>query len=137
MEKFLIDTTVLVDHLRGKNWAKTFLTRQNLFVSFVSYAELLQGARNKQEQKLVKELIRSFAVKWGSEAVNRTAINLLSKYFLKFNLRLLDALIAATALENSLILVTDNTKHFKFIPHLKVLSPKSLRNTKYYSPKKN
>ena len=122
MEKYLVDTTVLVDHLRGKTKASKFLERDDYLVSAITLAELLQGARNKKEQKIIEELISQLAVSWGNKTINQLAIELIQVYFLKHNLRFLDALIAATALQGNLILVTANTKHFQFISGLKLIN---------------
>jgi len=125
MGKYLVDTTVFVNHLRNQALATEFLKKEGLVVSIVSVTELIQGARNKPEQKLIEKLIDQFEINWGSASINRLAVNLLEKYFLKFNLRFLDALIAATALERELVLISDNLKHFKFISGLKVVSSKN------------
>jgi len=126
MEKYLVDTTVLIDHLRNKPEATCFLEKEGLLISAVTAAELLQGARNKKEQKEIEALVKQFDISWISSSVSQLAIKLLSKHFLKFNLLFLDALIAATALEKKVVLVTDNIKHFKFISKLKVISPKEI-----------
>jgi predicted nucleic acid-binding protein len=47
-------------------------------------------------------------------------MSLIDEYALVSGLRLADALIAATALETNLTLLSANTKHFKHIKHLKV-----------------
>jgi len=120
MEKYLVDTCVLVDHLRGKKQATEFLKKENLVISAVTVAELLQGAKNLKEQKLLLTLTNQFEVSWFSSPVSRLAIEFLKKYFLKYNLRFLDSLIAATALVEDLTLVTSNTKHFRFIKDLKI-----------------
>ena len=123
MKRYLVDTTVFVDHLRNKSWATDFLEREGLVISLVTAAELIQGAEDKIEQKIVEELVDQFEINWGSVKINRLGVKLMIKHFLKDNLRFLDALIASTALENNLILITDNIKHFKFIKGLKVKTP--------------
>jgi len=45
---------------------------------------------------------------------------MVEEYSLSSNLRLGDAIIAATATENNLTLVSDNEKHFKPIKELKL-----------------
>jgi predicted nucleic acid-binding protein len=47
-------------------------------------------------------------------------MTLIDEYTLASGLRLADALIAATALEANLTLLSANTKHFKLIKHLKL-----------------
>jgi len=122
MKKYLVDTCILVDHLRNNAKATEFLRQENLVISAVTVAELLQGARNLKEQQLIEVLTNQFEINWFSSLIGRQAIQLLGKYFLKYGLHFLDALIAATALIENLIVVTHNTKHFRFIKKLKIVS---------------
>lgn len=126
MQKYLVDTTVLVDHLRNISYATEFLKKESLVISFVTAAELLQGVRNKNEQKSIQKLINQLEINWGGAQVGRLAIQLLEDYFLKFNFSLLDALIASTALAGNFTLVTGNIKDFHFIENLKVVDPQKL-----------
>lgn len=127
MKKYLVDTTVFIDHLRNKGWATKFLRQEGLTISIVSIVELLQGARNKKEQAIIQKLIDQFEIDWGNSQINRLAVKLLKLYFLKHNLTFLDALIGATALERKLILATDNIKHFQFINGLKIISSQEIK----------
>lgn len=122
MDKFLVDTTVLIDHLRGNKLATEVLTSENITISFVTIVELIQGARNKTELKVIQDLLCELETDWGTEETNKKAVEILSDYHLKNGLGFIDALLAATALNNHLVLVTDNIKHFLFIPKLKVLT---------------
>lgn len=49
---------------------------------------------------------------------------MIDKYSSAYGLFLADALIASTALSYELVLVTYNTKHFRFIEGLKIVEPK-------------
>ena len=122
MNKYLADTTVFIEHLRGNLHAKQFLEGQNPSISTVSIAELIQGARDKQELALVIKLCTSFSDTSIDKKISRRALDLLEQYHLSHGLLFLDALIAAIALENNMILVTGNIKHFKYIPTLQVIS---------------
>ena len=48
------------------------------------------------------------------------ALDILEEHHLASGILLFDAFIAATAIENNLILITGNLKHFKMIKELKV-----------------
>ncbi len=115
---FLADTTILVEHLRGNRLAKSFLEQNDASISSVTKAELIQGSRNKSDLKIVKSLCHSLVEVSINEKITKLAISLLEKYYLSHGLLFLDALIAATALERNLTLITGNTKHFVFISGL-------------------
>lgn len=125
MPRFLIDTTVLISHLRGNEKA-TRILKDEVLISFVSVIELIQGTKNKQGLKKIWQFLSPFEIDWGSAVINKNAVDLVNKYFLSNNMRFLDALIASSALVNQLPLVTDNTKHYYFVPGLKVLSPQKV-----------
>jgi predicted nucleic acid-binding protein len=55
--------------------------------------------------------------------IAQKAIELIDPFSNSHGLLLADAIIAATALEYDLTLITDNTKHFQFIKGLKLLKP--------------
>lgn len=125
MPRFLIDTSVLINHLRGDGKA-TKILKEEVLISVVSLVELIQGTKNKQNLNQIWQFLSPFEIDWGSEEINKMAVDLVNKYFLSNNMRFLDALLAATAIVNKLPLVTDNTKHYQFIPELTVLSPQKV-----------
>jgi hypothetical protein len=119
MAKYLVDTSILVDHLRGHRLLNDVLNSESdYFISYVTAAELVHGVRNKSELEVVKSLIEQFQLDWGSETINSRALELTVGYFLSNSLQINDALIAATAIEGDLALITTNTKHFDFIDGL-------------------
>lgn len=122
MNKYLADTTVVIEHLRGNEQATIFLESNYPHISTVTVAELIQGSKDKQDQKMVLKTCSSLTEDIINGSIAEKAINLMSRFYLSNGLQFLDAIVAATALHNKLILVTDNIKHFKFIPELKVLS---------------
>jgi predicted nucleic acid-binding protein len=56
-----------------------------------------------------------------SDLISENAINLLEIHTLSHGLELGDALIAATALAFQDTLLTGNTKHYDYIPHIQVI----------------
>ncbi len=55
----LIDTDILIWYLRGHVLAATFLrSRQPVTISVVTYMELIQGARNKEELQALRKTIQ-------------------------------------------------------------------------------
>jgi len=122
MENILADTTVLIDHLRGVEQAKTFLKQNTPHISHVIVAELIEGTKNKNHLRQVNQAVSDLSHIPISESISSKAISLMEKYFLSHKLELPDALIAATAMVENLTLVTGNIKHFSFIKNLKLLA---------------
>lgn len=111
----LIDSDVLIWMTRGH--ARAAARLQALLpwrISAVTYMELAQGCRNQQEITWAKKGLaeRQTQIIALSEAISARATQLIDRYALSHGLRLADALIAATALEHQLTLLTANVKHF-------------------------
>jgi len=100
---------------------------ENRCLSVQTYMELLQGANDKNQHKYVKDFISSygFAVLPFTENIGHRALIYIEEYSLSSGLRAGDAIIAATATENNLPLVSSNIKHFKAIKdlHIKTFKP--------------
>ena len=124
----LFDTDVLIWALRGsKKAAKEIDDDENRFISAVNYMELMQGARNKREQIMLKQFLNElgFVVLPITEAISHRAMILIEEYALQSGIQLADALVFATACEHSLTLCSANQKHFRSIRSLdsKVFKP--------------
>ena len=89
-------------------------------ISIITEMELL-GWREatQQDLKITHDFIAGVSVFQLDNVVKKQAIALRRTYPIK----LLDAIIAATALIHDLVLLTRNVKDFKSIPFLKVISP--------------
>lgn len=127
----LFDTDVLIWALRGsKKAAREIDGDENRFISAVNYMELMQGARNKQEQTMIKQFLNElgFTVLPITEAVSHRAIIFIEEHALRSGIQLADALVFATACENSLTLCSANQKHFQSIRSL---------DSKVFRPEKN
>lgn len=119
----LIDTDVLIWMTRGHAGAAARL--QSLVpwrISAVTYIELVQGCRNKQEMARIKKGLAmcNTEVLPITEAISTKAMELIEQYALSHSLQLGDALIAATALEHQLPVLTANAKHFSSVASLKI-----------------
>ena len=117
----LVDTDVLIWYLRGHEEAARFLeSLQEIKLSAVTWMELVQGCRSRQElDRLKKDLSRRQAVILPiSETISERAMALVETHFLGDGLLLADALIASTAIEHTLTLSSANSKHFRPIQGL-------------------
>lgn len=121
MKAYLSDTTVIVDLLRGKEKAKSFL-KNNPLISIVSFAEVIQGARDKNELRTITKACHALHLEEINREISLMAVELVWKYNLSHGLLYLDALIAATCLIRKKMLVSDNVKDFAFISGIDILS---------------
>jgi predicted nucleic acid-binding protein len=119
----LVDTDVMIWHLRGHPAAAQRLNKiEQLTISAVTYMELLQGIRNREElAALQKSLEMRKAEKLPlTPAITSKAIRLMEELGLSHGMQMGDALIAATALEYQLTVLTGNVRHFKAILNLNI-----------------
>jgi len=119
----LFDTDILIWYLRGNPKAiKALEQTGQRAVSVVCYMELLQGARNKSEIKLIRKFLKDadFEIVPLTENIGHRAAVYMEEYCLRVEMCLADALLAATAVENNLPLSTGNTKHYKLIRELEI-----------------
>lgn len=115
----IIDTDVLIWYLRGNNKAKDIVENSIPFsISVVTYMEIIQGMKNKEEFKLFQKQMLKWNIKiiQIDQEISSRAMFYVQEYALSHSMLLADALIAATAVQNSEILLTANEKHYKFIP---------------------
>jgi len=124
----LFDSDVLIWALHGSAAAaKEIDDDEERYISAVNYMELMQGARDKREQNLIKQFLTAldFQVLPISEAISHRAMIFIEEYALKSGIQLADALVFATACEYSIRLCSANQKHFRVIASLdaKVFKP--------------
>jgi len=119
----LFDTDVIIWALRGDIGAADVIDQaEQLDLSVVSYMELLQGARNKTDLRLTKAFLVNLGFQMVplSENIGHRASIYLEEYALKSNLGVPDALIAASAVENEIVLCTGNAKDYRAITEVKL-----------------
>ena len=100
----LVDTDVFIDHLRGAFELR--LGRYRVHYSMITRAELVAG---NTATDLTIRLLAPFR----EIAVDRAVAERGGRIAREFGVRLPDALIAATAIEHGLSVVTRNRKHFE------------------------
>lgn len=117
----LFDTDVIIWFQRGSLRAAEIIDKAKArFISAQSYMELLQCASNMSQQKLVKSFLHdlSFQVLPLTENIGHRAMVYVEQYSLSHGMRAGDAIIAATASEQNLTLISGNAKHFRPIKDL-------------------
>ena len=117
----IFDTDMFIWVQRGNSKAAEIMeATDKKHLSIQTYMELLQGAKNKNHHKNVKDFLSSFAfeVLPLTENIGHRAAIYVEEYALSSGVRSGDALIASTAVENNMTLVSSNKKHFKIINEL-------------------
>jgi predicted nucleic acid-binding protein len=122
----LIETTILVDVLKGKREAVAWVNEVSVaarWVSVVTAFELLAGCRNRREQRAVMRELEGYRLLLLTEEILRLALRWFERLSLSRGVGVLDSLIAATGLHHRLPNATLNVKHFRAFPGLRVVRP--------------
>ena len=119
----LLDTDVLIWYLRGNQNAYELIHNIGEFaISSVTYMELVQGMRNKDELRALKRALKQWKVKtiYMNEEISALALFYVEEYFLSHSMQLADALIGATSATHGMTLYTANDKHYRVIKKLDI-----------------
>ncbi len=123
--RLVLDTSVLIDHLRGRPTAATELIPgaiargDELWSSYVVRAELLAGMR-AEEEVATRDLLRLVSWVDVDESVSEAAGALGRRYLRSHpGIEVADLVVAALALELEAELKTTNLKHFPMFKGLK------------------
>ena len=124
MANYLLDTTVIIDCLRGRKEVVEFLTElasEGLIVGCcaINIAEVYAGMRENERQ-----VTRRFLDSLEYYEVTRNLAELAGEYKREYavkgiTLSLSDVIIAAVTISNNLTLVTDNLRHYP-MPELNI-----------------
>lgn len=122
---YLLDTDILIDIQRGHPAALAWFAALEELPSAPGFVvmELIQDAQNAQQVRQVLKLVAPLSAVWPSKAACEQALSDFTTYHLSHGLGLLDALIAACAVELSATLCTFNVKHYRMIPNLVTEQP--------------
>ena len=112
----IFDTDVMIWAFRGNSRAlKAIDDVGSRAISAVTYMELLQGVRNKDEMREMKRFLSklSFATLPITANISNRATAIMEETALRSDLGVCDALIFATACETGETLLSGNKRHFK------------------------
>jgi len=119
MAKYLLDTTTIIDHLRGNKKVNSYLERIGQRGDIagcccINIAETYAGMRKKEKEK-TDRFIESLYYFEVTKEVAKLAGELRQKYFKKGKtLATTDVIITAAAMTYNLTLITKNVKHYPF-----------------------
>lgn len=124
-QKAVLDTSFLVEHFRKGTVYNTFLTLNRFYritFSSVVLMELVSGAYDRKEQKLIDQIKNNFTVISVTERQWYAAGNIMRKLRLDKKIDplrikglLADILIAVSARDIGAVLIAKNEKDFKLI----------------------
>ncbi len=119
----IVDTDVLIWASRGNMKAVRALNRRRGFrISVVTYAEVFEGVRDKDEARKFQQGLRAWdaTVIHVNESISQHAMFFVERYALSHSMHLADALVAASAMHYGEELLTCNKKHYAVIPDLQL-----------------
>ncbi len=125
----LIDTDIIMDHLRGVGNFGTIIDDQSnntCHLSVISIAELYSNLF-PTEYELVEMLLSALKVVNLDPIIAKLGGNYRMKFYKSHGLKLPDALIAATAKIHEAMLITKNLKHFP-MDDIQKIRPYSIKN---------
>ena len=108
---YLIDTNIIIYYLEGEQDAVSFLRthRGKLSISPITWMETLSYPFSADEEQVVRAFLQEFRLVEISSPVMELSVKIRRMKKMK----LPDAIIASSAIQNDLILVTRNIKDFK------------------------
>ena len=119
----IVDTDVLIWYSRNNEKAKELLHSLRGFnISVITYMEIIQGVRNKQELNHFNKSLSILNIKviQIDEMISTKAMFFVEQYALSHAMELADALIGATSIVQQMPLITGNDKHYKHLPGINI-----------------
>jgi predicted nucleic acid-binding protein len=119
----IVDTDVLIWYMKGNAKAyKAIENSKNFFISVVTYMELVQGMRNKNELSQLRKALNAWNSKilYISEEISAKAMFLVEQHYLSHSIQLADALIGTTAIAYGLPILTGNDKRYKIFKDMQI-----------------
>ena len=119
----VIDTDVLIWYMRGNEKAYRVIEKlNNFFISVVTYIELVQCMRNKNELNNLRRALHGWNSKilYISEEISVKAMFFVEQHYLGHSVQLADALIGATAISYGLPILTGYDKHYKILKEMQI-----------------
>jgi len=101
MAVVFIDTNIVIEYLKERNNEATVAfvnSFDTVYINDVVIMELYQGARDKKELNYIKNKIIKFKVLNMGQEIISLAREILGRYTLSHNTKIMDALIAATVI---------------------------------------
>lgn len=125
---YLIDTCAVIKFLHGVFppegllFLKSVVDRESILSVITKIELLVYQFPTEKEENIINLFISHSRIINLEEDIIMNTIRIRKEYSIK----LPDAIIAATAITNDLVLISDNDKDFNKIPDLKYLNPRKI-----------
>jgi predicted nucleic acid-binding protein len=120
-KKFLIDTDVIIDFLRGVDKAVNYIKShsEEIVLSVITIAELYAGMKEGDERKELDDFLDLFPILTVTADIAKTGGLYKRDFARSHGVGLADGLMAATAKNQDVDLKTLNIKHYPMFKGLK------------------
>lgn len=117
----LLDTDVIIDYLRNYKPSVIYIEKlkNELLLSAITVAELYAGIRDEQEKHALEKFLHVFQIIPMDNEIAQLGGSFRRTYGKSHGTGLVDALIAATAIQKNANLVTLNIRHYPMIKAIK------------------
>jgi predicted nucleic acid-binding protein len=118
-----IDTNIVIEYIKNRNQevVKYVDSFDKVYINDVVIMELYQGARDKKELIYIKKKIMKFEVLKMNQEIISLAREILDRYTLSHNTKIMDALIASTVIMYNIDLYTFNKKDFRYLEQINLI----------------
>lgn len=130
IKTILLDTDIIINHLRGQKEDTLFLKRvmvEDEFLgmySVITEVELFSAEKIEEQQaEEIENILSNLQRAELSRPVAKLAGNLMGGFRKSHGLEMPDAVIAASALVHGALLATKNSRHYAFIPGILLTTP--------------
>jgi len=119
-----IDTNIVIEYIKKRDNEKIIEfvdSFDKVYINDVVIMELYQGARDKRELNYIKKKIMKFEVLKMNQEIISLAREILDRYTLSHNTKIMDALIASTVIMYNIDLYTFNKKDFRYLEQVNLI----------------
>jgi predicted nucleic acid-binding protein len=119
-----VDTNIVIEYIKKRDNEKIIEfvdSFDRVYINDVVIMELYQGARDKKELNYIKKKIMKFEVLKMNQEIISLAREILDRYTLSHNTKIMDALIASTVIMYNIDLYTFNKKDFRYLEQVNLI----------------
>jgi len=117
-----VDTNIVIEYLKGnENVIEKLYRYDTVYINDIVIMELYQGARDKRELNFIKKSILRFEVLNLNQDIISLSKEILERYTLSHNTKIMDALIASTVIMYNIDLYTLNIKDFRYLNQVNMI----------------